>query len=207
MHDPDEPISDNNKQSKKEGWRSIASTLFIIIAAPVIALLLINFVFQSYEVDGPSMESTLQNTDRLIVWKMPRTIAKIKGSDYIPNRGDIIIFKRHGAVTETGSTDKQLIKRVIGLPGDRVVIKSGKVTIYNEENVNGFNPDAGVDHGNNTAHTDGNVDITVNEDEVFVLGDNRSNSLDSRFFGAVKAHEIVGKLEYRIFPFNKFEQF
>jgi signal peptidase I len=207
MPDPQEPISGSGKHSKKEGWKSISSTLFIIIAAPVIALLLINFVFQSYEVDGPSMETTLQNTDRLIVWKTPRTVAKIKGTDYIPNRDDIIIFKSHGAVDEVGGTDKQLIKRVIGLPGDRVVVSNGKVTVYNDANPNGFNPDADVDHGSNTGRTDGNIDVTINEDEVFVLGDNRPNSLDSRFFGPVKAHEIVGKLQYRIFPFNKFEQF
>ncbi len=207
MPSADEPIITGGRSKKPEGWRSVASTLAIIIAAPIIALLLINFVFQSYEVDGPSMQTTLQNTDRLIVWKVPRTIAKITGNNYIPDRGDIIIFTKHGATNEAGTGDKQLIKRVIGLPGDRVVISAGKVVVYNDANPTGFNPDKSGDHGKNTAVTDGNVDITVNEDEVLVLGDNRANSLDSRVFGSVHARDIVGKLKYRIYPFNTFEHF
>src|SRR5687768_4586298 len=81
---------------KREGWKSAASTILILIIAPLIALFLVSFVFQSYEVDGPSMEQTLQNRDRLIVWKVPRTIARMTNKAFIPGRGEIVIFIKHG---------------------------------------------------------------------------------------------------------------
>ena len=74
----------------------MASTIFILLLAPAIAVLLTLFVFQSYQVDGPSMEATLQNNDRLIVWKLPRTWAKVTGHQYIPKRGDVIILNESG---------------------------------------------------------------------------------------------------------------
>lgn len=207
MPDNENLSSPEPKQKKGEGWRSIASTLVIVILAPVLALLLINFVFQSYEVDGQSMDKTLQNADRLIVWKVPRTIARVTHKDYIPHRGDVIIFVKHGLYESGSSTDKQLIKRVIGLPRDRVVVSDGKVTVYNEQNPNGFDPDNGAAREEFIKYTGGNTDITVEDGQIFVLGDNRGNSLDSRVFGSIEAKDIIGKLEFRIFPFNTFKQF
>jgi len=206
----DMPTPESMKLPSKnnhEGWKSILSTVAIIIAAPLVALVLINFVFQSYEVDGESMETTLQNQDRLIVWKVPKTIADIKHKSYIPGRGDIIVFTKHGLYENGKGGDKQLIKRVIGLPGDRVVVKDGNITIYNQENPQGFNPDEAANHGANANFTIGNTDVTVGEDEVFVSGDNRSNSLDSRSFGPIPTKDIIGKLELRVFPFNKFDSY
>lgn len=192
---------------RKEVSRSILPTIAILIAAPLTALLLTMFVFQSYEVDGPSMEATLQHKDRLIVWKFGKTASNITNSSYIPSRGDIIIFVKHG-LSEVGGDDKQLIKRVIAIPGERVVISEGRVTVYNREFPKGFNPDQGNAYSTDIdKSTAGHVDITVKENEVFVLGDNRSNSLDSRAFGAISAEDIVGELSLRIFPLNKFESF
>ena len=194
-------------RAREDSSRSILPTLAILIAAPLTALLLTMFVFQSYEVDGPSMESTLQHQDRLLVWKLPKTVASLTNNPYIPEREDIIIFVKHG-VNEIGGSDKQLIKRVIGLPGERVTVREGKVTVYNRQNPRGFNPDVGSWIADaQLSQTGGSVDITVKEDEVFVLGDNRDNSLDSRAFGTVKANDIVGKLAVRIFPINKFDSF
>lgn len=213
---PDTPPADTSdippapSKDKNGHWLAFLSmmyTVMIVIAAPIIALLLINFVFQSYEVDGPSMETTLHNRDRLIVWKLPKTLSDLRNKPYIPNRGDIIVFTKHDIYTSGGSGDKQLIKRVIGLPGDRVVVNDSVITIYNEQHPNGFNPDQGVNHGANDTITGGNVDITVPEGEVFVAGDNRPNSLDSRVFGTIKAQDIAGKLEFRVFPFNTFQRF
>lgn len=184
----------------REGWRSIVSTIVILLAAPLVALLLINFVFQSYEVDGPSMEPTLQNHDRLIVDKIPRTVARITGHSYIPHRGDVVIFNQHGLFSFTGQEEKQLIKRVIGLPGERVKVKDGNITIYNKKSPKGFNPDKNDTWGRIIKNTPGETDLTLGKNEVFVCGDNRSNSLDSRIFGAVPANNIVGKLSFRIFP-------
>jgi signal peptidase I len=192
---------------KSEGWRSILSTLLILIAAPLVALALTAFVFQSYEVDGPSMESTLQNHDRLIVLKVPRTISRVTGNDYIPKRGDVIIFVERRLPELGNHQEKQLIKRVIGIPGDRVVVKDGLLTIYNAEHPNGFNPDKGTQYIKDVGTTPGDVDITVSKGEVFVCGDNRVNSIDSRYLGTVQSRDIVGKLIFRVFPLNKAELF
>ncbi|MDB5186193.1 MAG: signal peptidase [Candidatus Saccharibacteria bacterium] len=202
---PQTTIGSARKQP--EGWKSVLSTVLVLIAAPVIALLLINFVFQSYEVDGPSMETTLSNKDRLIVWKVPRTIARITDNHYIPARGDIIVFVKKGLFDQNGAGDKQLIKRVIGVPGDRVVVRDGIVTVYNAENPNGLNPDLNPEYASVIKTTNGNVDITVPEGELFVCGDNRVNSLDSRVFGTIPSNDVVGKLVARIFPLNKAETF
>lgn len=191
----------------QEGWRGVVTTILILLAAPLIALVLIAFVFQSYEVDGPSMETTLQNQDRLIVNKIPRTIARITGKSFVPKRGDIIIFIKHGALDFDGSGEKQLIKRVLGLPGEQVVVKDGKMTIYNAEYPNGFDPSIVDPHSGIATSTPGSADFTVGENEVFVAGDNRLNSLDSRNFGPINVDDIVGKLAFRIFPLNKAESF
>lgn len=208
-HTPAEPVIAHSDSSKKgEGWRSIMSTLVVLIAAPIVALSLTAFIFQSYEVDGPSMESTLHNQDRLIVLKVPRTWARITGHDYIPNRGDIIIFVQHNLQQYGDSApDKQLIKRVIGLPGDRVVVRDGKITIYNSANPSGYDPDATHSWGKVIQTTPGDVETTVQPGQVFVCGDNRVNSLDSRYFGAVPANNIVGKLSLRVFPLNSSQVF
>ncbi len=192
-----------------EGLRSILSTIAILIAAPIIAIFLTTFVFQSYEVDGPSMETTLENHDRLIVLKVPKTIAKLTNNDYIPKRNEIIIFKT--SAVQDGSADdgseKQLVKRVIGLPGDRVVVKNGTMTVYNAEHPEGFNPDAGQSHGEAVSVTPGDVDIEIKEGEVFVCGDNRVNSLDSRSIGTVSSKDIIGKLLLRIYPLDSVRKF
>ena len=188
-------------------WRELFSTIGILLTALVVALLMISFVFRSYQVDGPSMESTLQNTDKLIIWKVPRTWASITHHAYIPNRGDVIVFNESG-LSQFGQTDsKQLIKRVIGLPGDRVVVKDGTYTIYNSGHPAGFNPDTTLPYGKNIYVTSGSIDITLGKNQLFVSGDNRPDSLDSRSFGPINARQIVGKLVLRIFPINQAKVF
>lgn len=197
-----DPVTPDADESSHEGFKSVLSAVGLILLAPILALFLTAFVFQSYEVDGPSMQTTLQNKDRLIVLKVPRTWARITHHNYVPHRADIIIFN-HPDVAGLGLGDKQLIKRVIGLPGDRVVVKDGKLTIYNKEHPNGFSPDATLPYGKVIKETSGEVDLVVPPGEVFVCGDNRANSLDSRYFGTVPVEDIVGKLGLRIYPFNQ----
>lgn len=187
-------------------WKSIISTLFLFLVAPAIALLIAAFVVQSYQVDGQSMEPTLQNNDRLIVDKWQRSWARITHNDYLPKRGDIIIFNQGGS-DFSGSASKQLIKRVIGLPSERVVVANGKITVYNKQFSGGFNPDVSGGYKLATTVTPGNVDVTLAEDEIFVSGDNRGNSEDSRYFGPIKADKIVGKLAFRIVPLDKAQKF
>lgn len=196
---PPEPI---RQQKKSNNLKSIITTVLILASAPLLALFITSFVFQSYEVDGPSMQTTLDNGERLVVMKFGKTVAKIRGADYVPERDSIIIFDN-----VEGNGKRQLIKRVVGLPGDRVTVTDGKVRVYNQDNPTGFDPDANHDHGQNVDTTAGNVDLTVKEGEVFVLGDNRKNSQDSRYFGPVPSNKIVGTLYLRIFPLNKFMKY
>lgn len=182
------------------------STIGIVILAIVLFFTMSRYVVRSYQVDGQSMETTLSDNDRLIVNKIPRTLARVTGHPYIPSRGDIIIFNQSG-LSFGGTKNKELIKRVIGLPGERVVIKSGKLTIYNSSYPGGYEPDKVGLYSLNTDTTPGNVDITLGNDEVFVCGDNRSNSEDSRFFGPVRTDKIIGKLVVRVWPINKTQTF
>ncbi len=195
-------------QPKKEsGLKSVLSIVGILLLAPVIAFSLISWVFQSYEVYGPSMQETLQHKDRLIILKLPETWASIRNKPHIPERGDIIVFSRDASSEYSTGEEKQLIKRVIGLPGERVVVKNGSVKIYNQQNPTGFDPDRDQQYAKSISTTSGNVDLTVDEGQVFVLGDNRPNSLDSRVFGPISTDHIVGKLVLRIYPFNKTDSF
>ncbi len=191
------------KPVKKESWRSVTSTVAVLLLAPLVALLLTMFVFQSYQVDGVSMYPTLSDHDRLFVWKLPRTIAKITGHTYMPKRGQIVIFTEPKIELYGQTADKQLIKRVIALPGERVVARDGTITVYNSTHPDGFHPDDLLPYGKTIPQTNHDADYTVGKDELFVAGDNRPESLDSRYFGPIKAKNIVGKLAYRVLPFDK----
>lgn len=174
------------------------------------------FLVQSYQVDGQSMFPTLQNNDRLIVNKLPLTVAKLTKHPYLPSRGDIIIFNQSGldflsgGISDQASQNipqKQLIKRVIGLPGERVTVSNGKITVYNQANPNGFNPDQTGLYTIAAPVTTGNVDYSLSSDQFFVAGDNRTNSEDSRYFGPIGKDKIIAKLVFRILPINKAQVF
>jgi len=194
-------------RSERSGWRELASTIGILFTALAVALLMIAFVFRSYQVDGPSMQNTLHNADKLIIWKVPRTWSDITGHAYIPQRGDIIVFTESG-LSQFGQTDtKQLIKRVIGLPGDKVVVGNGVYTVYNQAHPNGFDPDKTLPYGKNIPTTSGSMTVTLGANQLFVSGDNRPDSLDSRAFDPINANQIVGKLVVRVFPLNAAKAF
>ncbi|MBX4190529.1 signal peptidase I [Candidatus Saccharibacteria bacterium] len=196
------PTGDSDNKGR---FRSFASTIGLFATAFVIAILLNTFIIQSYQVDGQSMQPTLQNDDRLIVNKIPRTLARIDGHQYVPHRADIIIFNQEGLPGFVGQ--KQLIKRVIGLPGEHVVVNTGKITIYNDSHPEGFNPDMTGNYRITTPSIVGEVDIQLQSDQLFVCGDNRPNSEDSRFFGPINTSQVVAKLVLRILPINKAQSF
>ncbi len=179
----------------------------ILLTAPLIAVFLTVFVFQSYQVDGQSMETTLANNDRLIVWKLPKTWSRITGHDYVPKRGDIIVFVEPKLDIFGQDPNKQLIKRVVGLPGERVVVKNGTLTVYNDHNPKGFQPDKTLPYGNVIPQTPIDGSWTVGKHQLFVMGDNRSNSLDSRTFNAIDINNVVGKLIIRVLPLNTVKKF
>jgi signal peptidase I len=209
----DPAVTEVNRPSSPRGeqLKSTLGTIGLILIAPLIALCLTLFVFQSYQVDGPSMQQTLHNNDRLIVWKLPRTWAKLTGHQYVPGRGDIIILNEGGLESLGGdaSATKQLVKRVIGLPGDRVVIHEGVITIYNTSNPDGIKPDEELPYAADAKMTPtlNEIDVTLGPNEIYVCGDNRSNSLDSRMFGPIKTDQVVGKLVARILPLNQMKRF
>ncbi|HSX35292.1 MAG TPA: signal peptidase I, partial [Candidatus Saccharimonadales bacterium] len=103
--------------------------------------------------------------------------------------------------------DKQLIKRVVGLPGDKVVVSGGDVTVFNTAHPNGFDPDKTLPYGNVIPTTAIDGEWTIGNNQVFVMGDNRGNSLDSRLFGPVDASNIIGKLAVRVLPANTIKRF
>lgn len=204
----DQPDEELEKRHARSKMKELVATIGIIVAAPLLALILTAYVFQAYEVDGPSMHNTLYDNDRLLVLKVQRTWARVTGNPYIPKRYDIVVFNHKDNYGLGGVTEKQLIKRVVALPGERVVVKDGKVTVYNDENPRGFDVDAaGADREHIVGTTAGNIDQTIQAGEIFLLGDNRENSLDSRSFGAIPANDIAGRLAARVFPFNSAERF
>jgi signal peptidase I len=188
--------------SPGSGLRDFLSIIGVLVSALALAFFLITFVFQSYQVDGPSMQTTLHNRDYLFIWKVPKTVSEITRHTYIPHRGDVIVF--HNVYQ---AKDMQLIKRVIALPGERVTVKDDVVTVYNKQHPNGFEPDKSMPYGKVITDTSGDIDETIKDGEVYVMGDNRPDSRDSRYFGPVNAHDIVGKLVVRVLPLNSFQRF
>lgn len=192
----------------KNAFGEFFSAFGVLITALAVALGLILFVFQSYQVSGPSMQQTLHDQDRLIVWKLPRTWARLTHHQYVPNRGDVVIFTQSGLAEYGQENTKQLIKRVIGLPGDRVVVAHNTITVYNAQHPNGFQPDKTLPYAPNiTEPAEQSMDVTLKSDQLFVCGDNRTNSLDSRFFGPIKTNQIIGKLAIRVLPLTQIEKF
>src|SRR5690606_10345386 len=136
------------------------------------------------------------------------TWSRITGEPYIPPRGTVAVFVKRGLYDFNSDREKQLIKRVIGLPGERVVVENNSITIFNDEFPNGFDPDASLGIKDSLmGETTGNSDIRLGEGEVFFVGDHRDNSLDSRSFGSVPASDIVGTLSARILPLSEAKKF
>ena len=198
--DPVQPPIDQEVSPKSpSNLKNILQTIALLALAPILALFLTSHVFQPYEVDGASMETTLHNGDRLIVYKLPKTLSNIMNKPYTPSRWDVVVFDRPSSLVTSDATD-HLIKRVIGLPGERVVVKDGSVTVYNKDYEQGFNPDEGKEYAKDILTTDRSADITVGANQVFVMGDNRTNSADSRMFGPIATSSIVGKATSRFIP-------
>lgn len=198
------PTQNQSPTKKPRGyaWRGFMSLLQLVFGAVALAFLINHVVFQSYQVYGQSMVPTLHEGDRLIINKLGRNWSNAFGDGYLPKRGDIIVF--HNPKDEA----TQLVKRVVGLPGDRVVVNAGEVIVFSDESPQGFDFDQTF--GLTLEGTVGNVDIEVPDGEVFVVGDNRvsGGSLDSRNeLGTVPIRQIVGDLVFRIFPLSDVDTF
>lgn len=190
-------------------FKDIAGLLFFGLAVLVGTILINTYIFRSFNVEGPSMEVTLQTGDRLIVDRIPVTISQLQNKDYVPQRGQIIVFKNPQFTI--GSPDEYIVKRVIAFAGERVVLKDGHYTVYNDTNPTGFDPDKNLTHGGTPGSpTTGSGDWTVPEDTLFVSGDHRTGnySYDSRNgLGFIPLYEVVGPVAMRIWPITGFQTF
>lgn len=159
--------------------------LALIIVVPIRV-----YVAQPYIVSGNSMVPTFQNGDYLIVDQLTYRFED-------PKRGDVIVFRY------PRDTSKFFIKRIIGLPGETVELKSGIITIRNASAPEGFI----VQETYDTSFFDDTMTITLTNGEYFVLGDNRIASLDSRSWGALPEELLVGRAFVRLFPFTAISLF
>jgi len=187
-------------------FRDIVGIIVFVVSVIIGAFVLNAFVFQTYNVFGPSMEPTLQTGDRLVVNKLPATWERVRGQQYVPPRGQVIVF--FNPLEGAGGNEQHLVKRVIGLPGERVVVENGVITVFNDEFPGGFEPDKNL--SGPKSPTSGSIVVNVPNDAIFVAGDNRvdSFSLDSRNgLGAVPLDSVEGPVYARIFPFSQFKFF
>ncbi len=170
----------------------------IFITAVAICGTVITWVIGVFTVDGVSMYPTLQDKSIQPLVKFGATLANFNGNSYIPPRGTIVVVKKNedNLFDENAEQQKSyVVKRVLGLPGERVVVTDSIITVYNEANKQGFVPDdqyAWVQ--DRSAGMSLKLDITLGIDELFVVGDNRDESVDSRMYGAVNCDEIVGSV-------------
>ena len=173
--------------------RSAASSLLREVAEVVVLAIIlyfgISFAVQAVHVEGLSMYATLEDNDYLIANKIDYRL-------HPPQRGDIVILRP----PTTNSTD--FIKRIIGLPGERVLIRSGVVYINGHRLDEPYLPEAWVNDANwPDNNSNGQV---MGPNEYFVMGDNRNRSQDSRFFGPISRDRIDGKAWFRIWPLDQF---
>lgn len=167
---------------KNEIWEWVKA----LGAALVIAFIIRTFLFAPIEVEGSSMMPTLENHDRMIVTKIEE-----------PERFDIVVFH--------ATKESDYIKRVIGLPGDQVEYKSDNLFVNGKQYEEPFLNEYKNEH--RRVQLDGpyteDFSITVPEGSIFVLGDNRRNSTDSRHIGAIPLDKVVGTTKVIYWPFSE----
>ena len=171
--------------------------ILLIIAALVIAVLIKAFLFQAFYIPSDSMVPTLQKNDRVIVNKLSYHLHAV-------HRGDIVVF-----TTPKGPdgqpidpTIKDLVKRVIGLPGEVISAKNDQILIDGKVLHEPYLPKGTVSDCTSFA-TQCFPTGKIPANEYFVMGDNRSNSRDSRYFGPIPKHEIVGRVFVRVWPLKR----
>jgi signal peptidase I len=158
--------------------RPWVETLAYLLLALIVAWLVASFAFRTFVVHGISMEPTLKSGDVVLANELGRTLTSLTGHSYIPKRGQPVVFKN--PFYNQGDPNAFIVKRVIGLPNDRVVVRDGRISVYPAGSGDSINPDQGLQSPQQP--TSGSVNRVVPENEVFVVGDNRlgNNSLDSR---------------------------
>jgi len=173
-----------NESEKEKPSESLWGELFrFAIIAALIVLPFRYFIAQPFIVQGVSMSPTFETGEYLIVDEISYRFNN-------PERGDVVIVKK------PGNTSENLIKRIMGLPGETLHYKNNVLIVINKENPNGLI----VSEPYLTNIKTGDFEATLGGDQYFVMGDNRSVSLDSRMVGPVRRDAIIGEAILRLFP-------
>lgn len=184
---PDTPPDPRRNRAR----RLILEWAVIIAAALILAFVVRVYVFQTFYIPSGSMEPTLQIGDRIIVDKLSYHLHAIQ-------RGDIVVFRRPPAENCGGPPVPDLVKRVIGLPGETISARNGDVFVNGHE----LNERRWLPPGNPDDYTSNFGPLKVPAGDYFMMGDNRTNSCDSRDWGPLPRSYIVGKVVLRIWPFS-----
>ena len=162
--------------------------LQIILISLAIIIPIRYYVVQPFFVKGASMEPNFEDNDYLIIDELSYHFRQ-------PGRGEVIVFHF------PQNTKQFYIKRIIGLPGEKIKIADNKIYVYNKENPEGMMLDEKTYLP--TEILLANYETTLNNDSYFVMGDNRLHSFDSRGWGNLERKYIVGKVLFRVWPFGK----
>jgi signal peptidase I len=184
--DRDGNAEDADAKPRRRWRRTILEWLGVIGGGIAIALLVEAFLIQAFWIPSPSMEPTLDVGDRVLVNKLSYKFHDV-------NRGDVVVFERPpGASTGQNGEIKDLIKRVVAVGGDTIEAKEGNVFVNGEQ--------VDEDYLEPGTPTDNLPLTTIPDGQVFVMGDNRTNSEDSRIFGPIDEDAIVGRAFIRVLP-------
>lgn len=164
----------------------------VILIAVVTVFFVRSYLMQPFLVSGASMEPNFSTGNYLLIDEVTYRLR-------VPERGEVVVFRY------PNDPSVYYIKRIIGLPGDRVVVKDGGVEIINKDNPDGLK--INEEYLDQNLKTLGDIDSTLNNGEYFVMGDNRSFSYDSRSWGVLPKDNIIGIVRLRLFPFNSIEAF
>ncbi|MCR4334692.1 MAG: signal peptidase I [Patescibacteria group bacterium] len=173
-------------ENKSQFLKEVIQFVLIVL---IVVLPIRFFIAQPFVVSGESMDSTFNNGNYLIVDELSYRFSN-------PKRGDVVIFKY------PYDQKRYLIKRLIGLPLETVKMKSGIITIENQDGEFVLS-EPYIDSKNNLLY--GDLEVILQDDEYFVLGDNRIASSDSRIWGNLSKNLIIGRPIIRLFPFNSIE--
>jgi signal peptidase I len=175
-------------------WSELRSLLRDVIFAGVIAILIVGFVVQPVRVEGQSMMPKLHDQDRIFVNKFIYPLREWIGDKEPIKRGDIVVL------LYPDDPSKSYIKRVVGLPGEEVNVENGRLYI------NGMQIDEPYLDSEYLSSDSMPGSVHVKEHHYFVMGDNRRNSSDSRYWGLVPEKYIYGKAIFRYYPFTPIER-
>lgn len=179
---------------RRSPWRIVAEWVAVVVVAVAVALVVRGLVLQPYYIPSGSMIPALEVGDRVLVNKLSYRFGDV-------DRGDVVVFDRP---PDSGPSDiKDLIKRVVGLPGDSLVIVDGHVEINGERLDEDYLPEGSTTNQGPIACTPADP-CEIPEGDVWVMGDNRGNSQDSRWFGPVPEDTIVGRAFLLMWPLDSF---